>query len=160
MGGEKLPKTQNKGDVTEKTELITIRGGVFKIYRLQHKGGCINMRKRTTTGQINAALSNNLLQIIRVECYNKSTYKATNLNNDIFNENLQFINESGILAECIGWTFEKLYDSNREYIFETGRMNPESNCIATVYVQVLDSVSLNELEEMLVVEDIKNETEE
>lgn len=109
------------------------------------------MKKRTTTHQINEAITNNLLQIIKVENYNKSNHQMSTMDNDTFKESLEFLSESGILANCIGWKFEKNHEAIREYIIETGRMNSDSDLIVTVYMSVVDGVSEEQVEEILVV---------
>lgn len=68
-----------------------------------------------------------------------------------FLENLQFLAESGILIGCMGWTYEKNSESKGEYIFESGRMNPECNVIATVQMRLKDGVNVEDLEKMLLV---------
>ena len=105
------------------------------------------MARNTTTSRINAALS--MLQITKAECYSKSTYQTETLDNDTFIENLQFLNESGALADCIGWTFEKNYKADGEYIFETGRKNPATDYIVSAYFRMRDGVKVDGLEEML-----------
>lgn len=111
------------------------------------------MKKHTTTAQINAALADNLLQVAKVECYNKSTHQTTTLDNNTFTESLQYLNESSSLADCIGWNYERNPGTDREYIFETGRMNPECDVIVTVWMRIKDGVGMDELEKMLLKEE-------
>lgn len=109
------------------------------------------MKKRTTTTQINNILP--MMNVIKAEYYNKDTYTTTAINKDTFTENLQFFAESGVLADCMGWTYEKNCSSDREYIFESGRMNPECNVIVTIRMRLKDDVSVEDLEKMLVVKE-------
>ena len=128
-------------------------GGVFRRYaaRIKNKGA-IAMKRRTTTAQINAALP--LLEPIKAEYYNKDTYTTTDIDTATFTENLQFLAESGVLTDCMGWNYEKNPDADKEYIFETGRMNAESNAFVTVWMQLKDGVSREDLEKILLIEDI------
>lgn len=107
------------------------------------------MKKPTTTNQINDALP--MLQIVKVEICDKSTvpHRLSVLDKDTFIENIQFLNESGILADCTGWTYEKSPGSDAEYVIETGRMDPDSDYIVTAYVRVKDNVNKCDLEKML-----------
>lgn len=109
------------------------------------------MKRRTTTAQINEALL--MMDVIKAQYYNKDTYTATAIDTATFQENLQFLAEAGILTGCMGWTYEKNSESKGEYIFESGRMNPECNVIATVQMRLKDGVSVEDLEKMLVVEE-------
>lgn len=115
------------------------------------------MKKRTTTYQINKAISNNLLLVSKEEYYNKTTYQMSTLDNDTFTENLEFLVESGIFADCISWTYERNYKLNGEYIVEVGRMS-DCNVIVTVHCRVNDSADDDEVERLLLVEeDMGNE---
>ncbi|MDY4000363.1 MAG: hypothetical protein SOY73_14955 [Blautia sp.] len=107
------------------------------------------MKRRTTTAQINAALP--LLELIKAEYYNKDTYTTTAIDKEICIENLQFFAESGKLIDCMGWTYERNPDADKEYIFETGRMNAESNAFVTVWMQLKDGVSHEDLEKILLI---------
>lgn len=53
----------------------------------------------------------------------------------------------------MGWTYEKNCSSEREYIFESGRMNPECNVIVTIRMRLKDDVSKEEFEKMLLVKE-------
>lgn len=105
------------------------------------------MRIRTTTAQINVALP--LLELVKAECYNKDTYTTSVIDKDTCIENLQFFAESGVLTDCMGWTYERNPDSDKEYIFETGRMNQESNAFITVWMRLNDGVTREDLEKIL-----------
>ena len=110
------------------------------------------MRRRTTTAQINAALS--MMEVIKAEYYDKDTYTTTTIDNATFTENLQFLAESGKLTDCMGWTYERNPGSDRGYIFESGRMNPECDVIVTVWMRVKDGVIQEGLEELLLLRDV------
>lgn len=111
------------------------------------------MKKRTTTYQINEAITNNMLQVTKVEYYNKATYQMSTMDNTVFMEAFQFLCESGIFSDCTGWKFEKNHGAEREYIIETGRMNVESDCIVTVYLHVVDGAKVEDIEKILMVEE-------
>lgn len=105
--------------------------------------------KRTTTKIINEAISNNLLQVIKVECYNKDHNTTDLIDGATFIENLQFLNESGVLADCVSWHFEKNYKKDREYIIESGRKDGDSENVITVYMKVGDDVNIEDVEKIL-----------
>lgn len=105
------------------------------------------MRIRTTTAQINEVLP--MMEVIKAQSYNKDTYTKTAINKDTCIENLQFFAESGVLTDCMGWTYERNPDSDKEYIFETGRMNAESNAFVTVWMRLNNGVSRDEVEKIL-----------
>lgn len=109
------------------------------------------MRRRTTTAQINAALP--FMEVIKAECYNKDTYTTTAIDTATFTENLQFLAESGKLTDCMGWTYEKNPGSKSEYIFETGRMNQESNAFVIAWMRLNDGVDMDEVEKILLKEE-------
>lgn len=105
------------------------------------------MRRRTTTAQINEAFP--MMEVVKVEYYNKDTYTTAVIDKDVFTENFQFLAESGKLIACLGWTYERNFDSKSEYIFETGRMNAECDGFLTVWMRLKDGVSMDEVEKML-----------
>lgn len=107
------------------------------------------MKRRTTTAQINEALP--MMEVVKAQSYNKDTYTTTAIDTATFLENLQFLVEAGILTGCMGWSYEKNSNSKGEYIFESGRMNPECNVIVTVQIRLKDGVSVEDLEKMLLV---------
>lgn len=113
------------------------------------------MKRRTTTQKINSAITNNLLIPIKAECYNKTTRKIETINSGTLAENLQSLCESGVLALCIGWTFEKDFKTNG-YIAECSRTDGNSENIVTVHLSVGDGVNAENIEEALKIE----ETEE
>ena len=109
------------------------------------------MRRRTTTAQINDALP--FMEVIKAEYYNKDTYTTTDIDTEIFTENMQFLAESGKLTDCMGWTYEKNPGSKSEYIIESGRMNAECNAYVTVWMRLNDGVNREEVEKMLLKEE-------
>lgn len=109
------------------------------------------MRRRTTTAQINAALP--MMEVIKAEHYNKDTYVTTDIDTATFTENLQFLAESGKLTDCMGWTYERNPGSKSEYILESGRMNAECNAYVTAWMRLIDGVSRDEVEKMLLMKE-------
>lgn len=106
------------------------------------------MRKVTTTNKINTAINNHLLQITKAEVYNKTSGKTETIDTDRFHENFGFLCESGIFMDALGWHFERDIKANG-YIVETGRMNPDSEIIVTVYLGVCNSACREEVERVL-----------
>lgn len=109
------------------------------------------MRRRTTTAQINAALP--MMEVVKAEHYDKNTYTTTAIDTEIFTENMQFLAESGKLTDCMGWTYERNPGSKSEYIIESGRMNQESNAFVTAWMRLIDGVSRDEVEKMLLMKE-------
>lgn len=107
------------------------------------------MKRRTTTAQIIDALP--IMDVIKAQSYDKDTYTTTAIDTATFIENLQFLAESGVLTECMGWTYERNPGSKGEYIFESGRMNQESNAFVTVHMRLKDDVNSEDLEKMLLI---------
>lgn len=107
------------------------------------------MRKRTTTKQLNEALSNNLLQIVKVEIYNKTSRKTNVIDVNTFRENLEFLVEAGIFSNCIGWNYQDNCNADSDYIAECSRMDRSVDVIVTVYLNVGEGVIGEELERML-----------
>lgn len=107
------------------------------------------MKRRTTTSQINTALP--MMDVIKAEVYDKTIHETTVLDKDTFIKDIQFLNESGVFADGLGWTYEKNHGTDKGYIFETGRINPECNVIVTVQMRVKDDVSMDEMEKILLV---------
>lgn len=98
------------------------------------------MKRKTTTAQINELLTTNLLTVIKVECYHKTSRQTDHINPESFIEDFQFLCESGIFADCIGWYFEKVYKTN-QYIVECCRLDGGAENIVTVYLRANDGVS-------------------
>lgn len=106
------------------------------------------MRKITTAKKINEAITNNLLHIQKVEVYYKTSGKTETMDTDRFQENFSFLCESGIFMDAIGWHYER--DCKKGlYVIETGRLNPDSETIITVYLNVCESVNGEEVEKLL-----------
>lgn len=105
------------------------------------------MRKITTTKKINKALTNNLVKAEKVEVYYKTSGKTEIIDTDRFIENFSFLCESGVFADAIGWHYERDFRTNG-YIAETGRMNPDTEIIISVYLRVADGVSTEEVEKL------------
>ena len=106
------------------------------------------MRKRTTTKQLNSAITNNLLHITKAEIYYKTSRKTETIDVDKFKDSLDFLCESGVFADAIGWHYERDFRTNG-YIAETGRMNPDTEIIVTVYLGVGEGAIGEEIEKML-----------
>ena len=111
------------------------------------------MQKQTTTRQISTVITNNLLTITKAECHYKSSNRIDEIDIEKFRESLDFLCESGIFAESLGWNYELDHKSG-SYIFETGRYNPHSEIIITVYMRICNGASSENVEkELLFLED-------
>lgn len=106
------------------------------------------MRKVTTTKKINEAITNNLLQITKVEYHYKSSNRIDEISQETFTESLDFLCESGVFAEAIGWHFERDYRTG-EYILETGRMDGSVEKIIVVYLGVCEGSCKENIERVL-----------
>lgn len=105
------------------------------------------MRRKTTTKQIQQAIKNNLLKLIKVEKYSKSTRKTTTISTGTFRDDFDFLCEI-IFADAIGWHFE--YDiKSKQYIIETGRMNGDADFIFIAHLCVNDGVSKEDVDNAL-----------
>lgn len=113
------------------------------------------MRRRTTTKQLNSAITNNLLHITKAEVYYKTSRKTETIDNDTLIENLQFLCESGVFVDCVGWTYSKNCKTN-SYIAECSRMDGNAENIVTLYLSVGDGTNVEDVERMLVVEEVEN----
>jgi len=107
------------------------------------------MRKRTTTKQLQQAISNNQLQIQKVESYNKSSRKTETIAIDRFQECFDFFCESGCFVNAIGWHYEKDFGGDHRFTAETGRMNGTSDVIITVYFGIGENANEEEIERTL-----------
>lgn len=108
----------------------------------------MTMRKVTTTKKINETITNNLLQITKAEVYYKTSGKTETMDTDRFTENFSFLCESGVFMDALGWHFERDIKS-KGYIAETGRMNPDSEIIISVYMDVCNGACREEVEKVL-----------
>lgn len=96
------------------------------------------MRRKTTTRQLQQAITNNLLKPIKAQKYSKSTRKSTTISTDTFIESLDFLCET-IFSDAIGWHYE--YDiKSKQYIIETGRMNGDADFIFIAHLCACDGV--------------------
>ena len=105
------------------------------------------MRKRTTTGQLNSAITNNLLQIAKVEVYYKTSRKTETMHTDTFKDSLEFLCET-IFSPCIGWYYEWNYMTGN-YEFDCGLMNPNTDIVIIAHLYANDGVSDAEINESL-----------
>lgn len=134
-------------------ELKTTQGGVF----IFHNTSPIKRRNRTvrritTTRKINEAITNNLLQITKAEVYYKTSGKTEAIDAATFRENFSFLCESGIFTDSIGWHCERNIKVSN-YIVETGRMNPDTEIIISVYLSVCVGVNVEDIERTLLFEE-------
>ena len=106
------------------------------------------MRKQTTTKQLNSAIANNLLHIAQAEIYHKTSRKMETIDTDKFYENFSFLCEAGCFMDALGWHYERDFKTNG-YVAETGRMNPDSEIIISVYLRVNGDVSTEDIDEIL-----------
>ncbi len=106
------------------------------------------MKRLTTTQKISEAISNNLLRIKRAEIYHKTSRKTETMDADRFQENLDFLCESGCFADAIGWHYEKDCKSGR-YIVESGRKNPDADLIVIAHLCACNGVSDEDIENAL-----------
>jgi len=107
------------------------------------------MRKRTTTKQLNSAITNNLLHITKAEIYYKTSRKTETIDTDKFKDSLDFLCESGVFADAIGWHYERNISAKDEYILDSGTMNPYSENVVTVYLRVADGMNVEDIERTL-----------
>lgn len=107
------------------------------------------MKKRTTTQQLNSAISNNLLHITKAEVYYKTSRKTKTIETDKFKDSLDFLCESGVFADFVDWHYERNISTKGEYILDSGAMNPYSENVVTVYLRVAENVIGEKIEKML-----------
>lgn len=103
------------------------------------------MRKATTTKKINETIANNLAKVEKAEVHYKSSGKTETIDAETFKKNLSFLCESGIFADAIGWHYERNYKTGL-YEIETGRMNPDTEIIVTVYLSVGNGVKVEDID--------------
>lgn len=111
------------------------------------------MRKRTTTKQLQDAITSNLLHIAKAEVYYKTSRKTETIDIDTFKESLDFLYESGIFADFVDWHYERNLSAKDEYILDSGAMNPYSENVVTVYLRVADDVNGEDIERTLKIEE-------
>lgn len=107
------------------------------------------MQRRTSTKQLQDAITNNLLQVKKAECHYKSSNRIDEISRKTFLDNLAFINESGVFADFVDWHYEKNLSEKDEYIFESGAMNPYSENVIIVHLRANESVNDAEINETL-----------
>ena len=107
------------------------------------------MKKRTTTQQLNSAITNNLLYITKAEVYYKTSRKTETIDTDKFKENLDFLCEAGIFADFVDWHYERNISTKDEYKADSGAMNPYSENVVTVYLRV----NVEDIERILKIEE-------
>ena len=88
------------------------------------------MKRRTTTAQINEALTSNLLTVTKAEVYYKSLHQTDAIDAESFLEDFQFLCESGCFVDCVGWHYERDFRTS-DYIIEAGRSDAYSENIIT-----------------------------
>ncbi|MBC5745883.1 hypothetical protein FMM74_020600 [Lachnospiraceae bacterium MD308] len=107
------------------------------------------MRRRTTTKQLQQAITNNLLHIVKAEVYYKTSRKTETIDIDKFKDSLDFLCESGVFADFVDWHFERNISTKDEYILDSGAMNPYSENVVTVYLYVTDGVNVEDVDRTL-----------
>lgn len=105
------------------------------------------MQKRTTTRQIQQAIKNNLLKLIKAEKYSKSTRKTTIISTDTFKDDLDFLCET-IFADCVGWHYERDHETG-DYEVECSRMNGDVDFIFIAHLCVNDGVKVENVDKAL-----------
>ena len=103
------------------------------------------MKRRTTTRQLSEALTNGLLQVVKAECYYKTSRKTDVVETDKFLEDLQFLC-------CVGWTYQQDYRTG-DYVLETGRSDGDSENIITIFLRVNENVNVEDIERTLKIEE-------
>lgn len=107
------------------------------------------MRRRTTTKQLNSAITNNLLHIKKAEVHYKTSGKTEIIDADKFKDSLDFLCESGVFADFVDWHYERNISAKDEYILDSGTMNPYSENVVTVYLRVADGMNVEDIERTL-----------
>ena len=107
------------------------------------------MRKRTTTQQLNSAITSNLLYIAKAEVYYKTSRKTEIIDPDKFKDSLDFLCESGVFADFVDWHYERNLSAKDEYILDSGAMNPYSENVVTVYLRVADGMNGEDIDRTL-----------
>ena len=110
------------------------------------------MQKRTTTRQLNTAITDKLLHIANAELYNKTTHQTDVISPETFRESLDFICES-IFADCIGWHYERNHETGN-YEIECSRMDGSSNFIVIAYLCANENVDREDIDmALMIIED-------
>ena len=111
------------------------------------------MMQRTTTQKLHNALSNNLLTIEKAEIYHKSTRQTNAIEAEKFKESFDFLCESEIFLECIGWHYEAVIKENGCYIAECGRMDGGADIIVIAHLRVNKGVNVEDVDKALNVDE-------
>lgn len=109
------------------------------------------MKKATTTSKIKIALNNEMLKVTKTEIYYKTLGTIETINTSLFCDSFDFLCESGIFADAIGWHYERDIKTD-DYIIETGRKNPDTEVIITVYLRVSDNSKVEDIDRTLLFE--------
>lgn len=112
------------------------------------------MKRITTTKKINEAIANNLAKVEKAEVYYKSSGKTESIDAETFKKNFGFLCESGCFADALGWHYERNYKTGL-YEIETGRMNPDTEIIITVYLSVCNGTCRENVEKVLEVTEVE-----
>lgn len=107
------------------------------------------MRRRTTTKQLNSAITNNLLHIKKAEVHYKTSGKTEIIDADKFKDSLDFLCESGVFADFVDWHYERNISTKDEYKVDSGAMNPYSENVVTAYLRVGNDVDVKDIERIL-----------
>lgn len=110
------------------------------------------MKRRTTTRQLNEALTNRLLSVTKAEVYYKSSRKTNVIEAESFLEDLQFLCETNVFMNCIGWTYQPDHRTGL-YILEAGRSDAYSENIVTVYLRVGEGANTEDVEKVLLIKE-------
>lgn len=104
--------------------------------------------RRTTTQKLQQVITNNLLHITKAEIYNKSTRKTEVIPNDKFLESFDFLCESGIFVDSVGWYFERNHKTGI-YGIEAGRLDGGVDVIVAAYFRKSTDVNEEDIDGML-----------
>lgn len=106
------------------------------------------MQRKTTTQQLQEAITNNLLRVTKAEIHHKSSKRVDEISIDSFQESLEFLAET-IFSGMLDWHYEKISNVDGEYIVDSGAMNQHSEDIVIVYMRVNDHANREEVERTL-----------
>lgn len=110
------------------------------------------MRRKTTTRQIQQAIKNNLLKLIKAEKYSKSTRRTTTISTETFKDSFDFLCET-IFESCIGWHYELNHETGK-YEIDCSRMNGDVDTVIIAHLCACDGVSREDVDRVLsVIED-------
>ena len=117
-----------------------------------NRGNINLMKRRTATRQLSEAITNGLLQVVKAECYYKTSRKTNPVETDKFLEDLQFLCEADVFMNCVGWTYQQDYRTG-DYVLETGRSDGDSENIITIFLRVNENVNVEDIERTLKIEE-------